>query len=856
MSIEAFPAIPSDELDSSTIKAATPDKDVQNILQTGQVPTDIPLAEYSGESNYEPYSGIILDPEKNTFKTVSGMFRDKKEFYEKLSKRGYVVRKVFEKKVFDWIEENAKTTMEAYLMFSTAFSKWKGNNLLNGYYTKLLNDIPQLNREKQKGNPNSRDDDFIKGESVLAEDNNPQDYLELSKVYKSKLIDLPKYLDKKRIITDIIENGLKLTDVLKANEVSDINFIKKYLKDNYITPKDNTIPNTPNGVPYNITAVALDSNRNEIGNEILFNKIPVFLTSVIPSRDINGSIAKFLSQNPTLTYNLFKQINKPIRNSEGDILYDAEGHTLNGAPEQSGFDKNARFIKVSIPNRFEFEVDAQQIRDIYTSLRQIPTKTDSMIAQSIASANMKAKSKADDVAMLNSLFNPELQAVTHTVNYQTQKNPIKVLKQASLKDILNILYNNGVDIFDKKECLDKVEKDLEEYTKLENDLKVLSNKNTTTAVREKIFKKYGVVDKLDCDKKIKIIQKSILNQYEPPVDYKVKQYYSTDTEENRKKEAGLQTDTDTTITNDAVTAKLAQQGVKFGGMRAKYNKNESVDSIPVVDDIIPAKAVNYNATQSYANQPIDGVITNPGAIQTGGTFMAEQDEHWGWVHDELNQDLFDGTKLKSDVRQSLLEIAEKFKNSLGLNSIEPVDIYFTGSSANFNYNDSSDIDLHLVYDFEEVGINAEILIKYFIAKKQVFNNDYNITVKGVPVEVGVENLNEPIVTSAIYSLTKDAWILEPEYAEQLLPQPDMQQYYEIVQKIEKAIETRNSTEIGKVWDELYDIRKNSLAKEGEYGKGNALFKKLRNLGYLDRLKKAYYSSASDELSLESLKEML
>jgi predicted nucleotidyltransferase len=242
------------------------------------------------------------------------------------------------------------------------------------------------------------------------------------------------------------------------------------------------------------------------------------------------------------------------------------------------------------------------------------------------------------------------------------------------------------------------------------------------------------------------------------------------------------------------------------------------------------------------------MITNPGAIKTVGTFCE------GWIHEELNQDLFEGTHLRPAVRAALLQIATKFEKTLNL-SLKPVDIYLTGSSANFNYNESSDIDVHLVYDFEQVGINAEILVNYFIAKKQVFNANYNIKVKGLPVEVGVENLNTPIVSTAIYSLVKDGWLIEPEYAERLLPVPDMQQYYKIVQNIENAIQSRNSKEIGKLWDELYQIRTTSLQNEGELGKGNALFKKLRNLGYLERLKKAYYSSASEELSLESLKEI-
>ena len=107
---------------------------------------DLSIKEYAADSTYKEYTGIVLDLEDRVFKTVSGSFHDKKDFYEKLTKRGFVVRKVFEKRVFDWIEKNAKTTLEAYLMFSTAFSKWKGNNLLDSYYVKLLNDIPQIGR--------------------------------------------------------------------------------------------------------------------------------------------------------------------------------------------------------------------------------------------------------------------------------------------------------------------------------------------------------------------------------------------------------------------------------------------------------------------------------------------------------------------------------------------------------------------------------------------------------------------------------------------------------------------------------------------------------------------------------------
>ena len=54
--------------------------------------------------------------------------------------------------------------------------------------------------------------------------------------------------------------------------------------------------------------------------------------------------------------------------------------------------------------------------------------------------------------------------------------------------------------------------------------------------------------------------------------------------------------------------------------------------------------------------------------------------------------------------------------------------------------------------------------------------------------------------------------------------------------------------------ELYNLRKESIANEGEYGLGNLVFKEFRNLGYLDNLKKLRRDEKSKELSLESIKK--
>ena len=859
-----FPPL-KDDIDKETLKAI-PDDDMRDILTTGK--TDYEdfennlLDEYSDKSSFEPYSGIVLDPEDNTFKTVSGMFRDKKDFYEKLSKRGYVVRKVFEKKVFDWIERNAKNNIEAYLMFSTAFSKWKGNNLLNSYYTKLLNDIPQLNREKIKGDPNSIGDNQ-KEESVLEEDHEKVNLSGYSDRASHDVTIVPvfstaegtKYIKENDpnwptfTVKDVKFNsypGCTITDYL----TSDPEFIRVlYQQTDDRNPKamfrKNKFPKE-SGIEYpNYFAF-------KIGNEYLRQNT---YDRTIGNK--NNGIATLDSKFPKyiLKRNTIKDW---VSYTQNRSQLDANQQTIQSFIGNQAEDKANEMLFANMGN-IDIIKNAQEIIDTNVNAAKDTMK----IAQKNDKTNLmkssnweKRVSKEDrkTLDMFDSHYqilsthkknDPMVQALLiaygddekKPLNQETALHKVKLLRQNFL---------NTVKIYqDKLQTIDTAIDALE--VQLENIYKIA---NTTT--NDAVIRKQNLITKLE---KLNAVRNKLLKQKSEALKQQdIPELHDSNIPVNNNR--GYKSKFTTSQADMNINKGIHNKESSWKNIVNLLKEGEDCfnDGIPRVDDARPGRKVNYNANIGYVDFPTTGVITSPGAFNTGGTFMTEQDEHWGWVHDELNQELFDGTHLRPDVREALLKIAEKFKNTLAIN-LDPVDIYFTGSSANFNYNDTSDLDLHLVYDFEQIGINAEILVKYFIAKKQVFNNDYSIEVKGIPVEVGVENLNEPIVSSAVYSVVQDKWLIEPEYAEQLLPRPDMKQYYDIVQKIESTIETRDSTKIGKLWDELYEIRKESLKTEGEYGKGNALFKKLRSLGYLDRLKKAYYSSASDELSLEALKEI-
>lgn len=221
------------------------------------------------------------------------------------------------------------------------------------------------------------------------------------------------------------------------------------------------------------------------------------------------------------------------------------------------------------------------------------------------------------------------------------------------------------------------------------------------------------------------------------------------------------------------------------------------------------------------------------------------------VHDTLNQTLFDDMVLKPEIRTSLLKIADVFKTELDLKNIDPVDVYLTGSNASYLYTNKSDIDLHLVYDYEQVGIAANILDKYLQAAKHNFNTKHqNLKIKGIPVEVGCEHIGSNLVTSGIYSLRNNEWVKVPQKPE--TSDVDVQTV-DLEQEIQNTLDN-DSTSIRELLKKLSSRRKEGLAQSGELSSKNLEFKKLRDNGWISKLRDAYNKALDTELSIESCKE--
>ena len=89
-----------------------------------------------------------------------------------------------------------------------------------------------------------------------------------------------------------------------------------------------------------------------------------------------------------------------------------------------------------------------------------------------------------------------------------------------------------------------------------------------------------------------------------------------------------------------------------------------------------------------------------------------------------------GEKINPKVRKNLLEIAYQFIDTFGLDVVVD-DIEVVGSIANYNWSKYSDIDLHIIVDFNQFSDSTkDLYVEFFDLKKIVFNQKRNLKMFG------------------------------------------------------------------------------------------------------------------------------
>ena len=220
--------------------------------------------------------------------------------------------------------------------------------------------------------------------------------------------------------------------------------------------------------------------------------------------------------------------------------------------------------------------------------------------------------------------------------------------------------------------------------------------------------------------------------------------------------------------------------------------------------------------------------------------------------DELPPSVWDEDGyLNSRIRLRLLDIADDFWEFVNLTWVKPSGIILTGSICNFNWSKFSDIDLHLIVDFDEIDEKTEFVRDYLDSKKNEWNNEHKgLRILGYQVELYVQNLGEMPESGGIYDLEENDWVKKPNPND--IKSIGLEKFSikdkaaEIMTIIDDMYNALNSTDdsheiemIGDdakyLWKKVKEMRKNSLEKNGESGAGNIVYKVLRRTNYLEKL---------------------
>lgn len=223
-------------------------------------------------------------------------------------------------------------------------------------------------------------------------------------------------------------------------------------------------------------------------------------------------------------------------------------------------------------------------------------------------------------------------------------------------------------------------------------------------------------------------------------------------------------------------------------------------------------------------------------------------------HDDLNPLIWDNEKLKDDVRKTLLKNAKRFIEFSGLEELQFEDVILTGSMANYNYNENSDLDVHILLNYDQISDNYDFADEFLKMKKSIWNDRYPIQIKGHEVEMYYQDANEAHHSTGTYSILNNEWIDEPtkkiiDIDTNNIKQKGAQLMYEI-DDLEKFKDPDIFLERYNVLkDKIKRMRQSGLEENGEFSTENLVFKILRNSGYLEKLVELKNKYLTKDLSL-------
>lgn len=240
-------------------------------------------------------------------------------------------------------------------------------------------------------------------------------------------------------------------------------------------------------------------------------------------------------------------------------------------------------------------------------------------------------------------------------------------------------------------------------------------------------------------------------------------------------------------------------------------------------------------------------------------FVLNEDKVGPFYNDELNPKFWDLYTSSSNtekwvfdpiVRRKLLSIAEDFYEKFAelLPGVPIEDIQLTGSLANYNYTDYSDLDVHVLVDFSKVDVKKDVLKKAVDGIRFIWNLRHNIIIRNHDVELYLQDVSEPHASSGLYSLLNNRWVRKPKFDPPEVDSQDVDKKFEGIASEINSMQTKlismpdvpsdakkMYSRLTKLKEKIQNMRKEGLSKSGEFSVGNLAFKKLRNEGYIEKI---------------------
>jgi predicted nucleotidyltransferase len=209
------------------------------------------------------------------------------------------------------------------------------------------------------------------------------------------------------------------------------------------------------------------------------------------------------------------------------------------------------------------------------------------------------------------------------------------------------------------------------------------------------------------------------------------------------------------------------------------------------------------------------------------------------IKDKLSSKFWNRGRLSDEVSSKLIEIAEDFYSSSQesiLQAPDLEDITFTGSLASYNYHRASDVDLHILVDFDEMGETQDILARLFALLRIQWNNSHNIKIFGHEVEIYIQDTNEEHFANGVHSILNREWLQMPVKEDIDIDFKTTEKKYNALSlEIAELSKLFQKKEYKKVYDhsnklkeKIKNMRIAGLEDEGIYSAENLAFKMLRN----------------------------